>query len=373
MKIQLALGAFFVLSTNGLCCMQLQKAQTVNAANQTAPRCSYLPPNRECIKSDLPDQSNVYTQISFLYWECGERGLDYAVKNKNSQSNSILSVHQPSLKWDPAFRFVLGYHLPHDNWKIDFTYTLFFQHRFDHLDDSANVFGQGILSVWTSPGAFLSENLFARWLGATAKWKIHAQFFDLMLRHDLWNGNALSFQPACGLKLALLQQRYAVSYFPGNTIANETLLKSTINMNNRSLNIGPGVGCGSKWCLDPHWNLFGSLSGALLGANFHVGRNEFDVSSTTQTIIGSYRDRDQYWTYRPQAALQLGIQWADCSCSKTKVLHYALSASYEAQYWWKQNMLLRHYDAPIPQSHTMAATQGDLFFQGLNIDLLFDF
>lgn len=341
------------------------------------PNCSYLSPNRPCVKSDLPDQTNVYTQLSFLYWECGERGLDFALKNRSLQSDSDISVHQPSFKWEPAFRFVLGYHLPFDNWKIDFTYSFFFQHIYNHIDDAADSFGRGILSVWTSPGAFLLENLFARWKDASAKWKIRAQFFDFMLHQDLWNSNALSFQPSCGLKLALLQQRYAVSYTAGNGIDlgpdTETLLSSTINMNNRSLNIGPIAGCGSRWCWSRHWNLFGSLTGALLASYFHVGRNEFDVSSTDQTIIGSYRNSDQYWTCRPQGTVQLGIQWGNCSCNKRSVLHYALSASYEAQYWWKQNMLLRHYDAPIVQSHTQAPSQGDLFFHGLTMDLLFDF
>ena len=343
-----------------------------------APACSYLPPNRPCVKANLTDQINAYTQLSFLYWECGERGLDFALKNRRSQSDSDISIHQPSFKWDPALRLVAGYHLPLDDWKIDFTYSFFFQHTCNRVDDSADAFGRGIMSVWTSPGAFLSENLFARWKEATAKWKIHAQFFDLMLRHDLWNGNALSFEPSCGLKLALLQQRYVVTYSAGNVIDlpihnQETLLRSTINMNNRSLNIGPGAGIGSSWSLNRRWNLFGSLSGALLASHFHVGRNEFDVSTTTEAIIGSYRNSDHYWTYRPQGALQIGIQWGNCSCNKNSVLHYALSASYEAQYWWKQNMMLRHYDAPIAQSHTQAPSQGDLFFHGLTVDLLFDF
>jgi len=341
------------------------------------PACSFLPPNRPCVQSDLPDQSNVYTQLSLLYWGCGEKGLDFALKNKTSQTNSIISVHKPSFKWDPAFRFILGYHLPQDNWKIDFTYSVFYQHVRNRIDDAINAFGQGILSVWTSPGAFLSENLFARWQNAAAKWKIHAHLFDLMLRHDLWNGKALSFQPAFGLKMALLQQRYDVIYSHGNTVSYEevpeTFLKSTINMNNRSLNIGPEVICGSRWCMSPNWSLFGSLSGALLGAHFHVGRNEFDTSLFDEIYVGSYREKNHYWTYRPQGAFVFGIQWANCDCSKTKALHYALSASYEAQYWWKQNMLLRHYDAPIAQSQTLAPAQGDLFFHGLTIDLLFDF
>jgi hypothetical protein len=345
--------------------------------------CSYLPSSRPCVKGPLPNQINVYTQLSFLYWGCAERGLDFALKNNEPQNNSNLSAQQPSFKWDPSFRFMLGYHLPIDNWNIDFTYSVFYQNvlnRIDHSFDinSASTFGSGILSVWTSPGAFLGENIYARWQSATAKWKLHAHFFDWMLRHDLAIGYAVSFQPFCGIKMALLQQRYTLSYSPGNIVFlpstdPQLLLSSTINMNNRSFNIGPGAGCSSRWCFSPRWNLFGSLSGALLGSHFQVGRNEFDVSTTTDTIIGSYRVSNHYWTYRPEAALSLGLQWSDCSCNKNSTLHYGFSASYEAQYWWKQNMMLRHYDAPAAQSHTLSPVQGDLFFQGLTVDALFDF
>jgi hypothetical protein len=345
--------------------------------------CAFLPSARPCVKSDLPDQSNVYTQFSYLYWDCAERGLDFALKNTQPQFNSMLTVHEPGFDWKSAFRFQVGTHLPFDHWNLDFTYSFFYNRTIDRLKhnfdiSSSSAFGSGILSVWTSPGAFLSENIYARWQFCEAKWKIHAHFFDLFLRHDLFNGYALSFQPAFGVKMALLQQRYVVAYRPGNIVFlstgdPETLLSSTINMNNRSLNVGPGAGCQTRWCISPHWNIFGSLSGSLLAAHFEVGRDESDFSTTTSTVIGSYRVHDEYWTYRPQGTAVLGIQWNDCSCNKQSVIHYGFSASYEAQYWWKQNMLLRHYDAPAAQSQTMAPALGDLFFQGLAIDLLFDF
>ena len=353
------------------------------AASSLMAECAYLPPNRPCVQSpQLLKQIDVYTQLSYLYWECTERGLDFALKNTGNQFNSQLTYHEPGFNWTSAFRLLLGYHLPLDHWNIDLVYTNFsnritdrLKHNFDISSDDA--FGSGILAVWSSPGAFLSKNIYARWQGAEAKWKIHSYFFDLMLRHDLYNGYAISFQPACGLKMAVLQQRYDVCYQPGNIVytstETETLSSSQIHMNNRSFNLGPGAGCGSRWALASQWSLFGSLSGALLASHFSIGRNEYDVSSTTSTIIGSYRVSDEYWTYRPQTTAVFGVQWGDCSCRKDHVLHYALSASYEAQYWWKQNMLLRHYDGSIAQSQSLAPAAGDLFFQGLNIDLLFDF
>jgi hypothetical protein len=347
-------------------------------AEESCLPCAFLPSARPCVLNPgTLCQSDIYTQISFLYWEASERGLDYAVKNTGEQFQSNLKVYQLKFNWEPALRILLGYHLPHDRWSVDASYS-FYLHNIDnkvkhHIHN--NTFGEGILSVWTSPGAFLGQNIYARWQNAIAKWKINGQFFDFLLRHDLRNGSALSFQPACGLKLALIQQRYTVIYTFGNAVLNgaESLIQSQISMKNSSFNIGPEAALSTRWCLDQNWNIFGSLSGSLLASQFKVGRNEQDVSQTSSAIIGSYRYNSNYWTMRPQASLSLGVEWGDCVCGKYNVIHYAFAASYEANYWWKQNMLLRSVAAPSVQSQQLAPAQGDLFFQGLTFDILFDF
>lgn len=343
--------------------------------------CTFLPSSRPCFNEKMKHQSNVYMDFSLLYWQCGEKNLDYAIKNMEPQAQSKLKVHSPHFKWEPGFRFLVGYHLPYDHWNLDGSYTIYYQNHKSSVKQeftpSESNYGIGIIPVWTSPGAFL-ENTFARWENASAKWKIHAHLFDLMMRHDLCCGYALSFQPAIGLKMAILQQRYDVAYFPGNILYlpnddTETLESSHIAMNNRSLNIGPSIACASRWSLSSGWNLFSSLSCSLLASHFRVGRNETDLSLNPTLLSGLYHFSDQYWTYRPQAGFLVGVQWDDCFCQKNSTVHFGLSASYEAQYFFKQNMLLRHYDASTSDSANVAPAQGDLFFHGLTVNVLFDF
>ena len=171
--------------------------------------------------------------------------------------------------------------------------------------------------------------------------------------------------------MAILQQRYNIAYIKGNTLpSGATLLSSTVHMKNRSLNIGPEAAFGLTWHLSRHWNILGSLSSSLLASRFTVGRNEQDVS-TVET--NSYRNNYNFWTYRPQTGLRLGFQWSDCIPLQGSKVRFAIAASYETQCWWKQNMMLRHYDAPTAASHTVASSVGDLFFHGLDIDFFFDF
>lgn len=336
--------------------------------------CSFLPPSQNCVSNPcLLDQSDVYLQFSFLYWIAQERGLDYALKNKQSQFDAQMKVYQPSFNWQPAFRILLGTRLPYDHWSLDLAYSFYLQ----HIDSAAkhhftDQFGEGLLAVWTAPGAFISSNIYARWQLAQTKWKIHANFFDFMLHNDLYFGNALCLEPSFGLKMATLQQRFSVVYTGGNSVE-EDFISSKINLTNRSFNLGFCATMTSRWHVDKHWNLFGAISGALLASQFDLGRNEFDVSSNPTVQVGSYRFNRDLWTWRPQSSLSFGVKWSDCMCQKTSVVHYGLKASYEMQYWWKENMMLRHIDAPATQSQNVVSSQQDLVFQGLTVDLFFDF
>ena len=348
------------------------------AASAMYAECPFLPVDRPCIPSKGPnDQTDVYTEISFLYWEALEKGLDFALKNTQTQYDEKATVHEVVFNFEPACRLKLGTYLP-DGWKIDATWSFFFhtiEANAKDLFDTTATPGPGLIPVWTSPGAFNSDNVYARWEYANTEWKLHANFVDLLLRTDLLMSPGLGFEPAFGVKMAILQQRFNVAYLSGNTINVDSVLQdlsnSTIHMTNRSLNIGPEVGCALTWHITRRWNVLGSLSGALLGSRFTVGRNEYDASDT---VTGSYRNNYNFWTYRPQASMRLGFQWTDCiPLQGSGRLRFAIGASYEAQCWWKQNMMLRHYDAPTVQSHTLTSTVGDLFFHGLDIDFLFDF
>jgi hypothetical protein len=180
---------------------------------------------------------------------------------------------------------------------------------------------------------------------------------------------AITLEPSFGLKMALLQQRYSVLYENGTL---SEFVSSSIAMKNRSFNLGPVATIGTRWNVWNHFDFLGSLSGSLLASHFNIGRNESDVMNVRVSFLtDSVRERDAYWALRPEAAITFGFGWSDCICRPTSVLHYGFSASYEAQVWWKQNMLFRFIDQT--NAAMIAPTQGDLFFHGLTLDAFVDF
>lgn len=346
--------------------------------------CVYLPAAKNCHGSqDYLDQRNVYTYLDFLYWEGTERGLEFALKNKGSQFAQNVSIYQPGFTFEPAFRVGFGYHLPHDNWNLEFSYALFRESTINHVRQDFNLAapaGPGIMAVWTSSIAFQGLGQGARWENAEAKWKIHTNFFTLLLSHRLCTSSALSFEPAVGLNMALLQQRFEVNYTNGNILTQPAtldlvdLISSKIAMKNRSFNLGPMFSILTRWNVERHIDLFGKLSGSLLASHFDIGRHETDVSfdgAALAFFFDSLRERNDFWTCRPQTAISLGIVWSDCVCRKNSVINYGFSAAYEAQSWWKQNMFFRFIDEM--NGAMIVPTQGSLFFHGLTLDAFIDF
>lgn len=343
--------------------------------------CAYLPASRRCqLTSNCLENADSYVLFDFLWWETTERGLEFASKNTRASFNQDIQIYEPDFSFGPAFRIGLGTHLNHDNWDLEFTYTRYYTHTLNHAyyDFGGNPNG-GIRSIWTSSVAFLGNNFHTLWQDVEAKWKIHANLFDLFLKQRLCLSPAITIEPALGIKMALLQQRYKVIYQNGNTTDIDVgngpepiqFISSTIGMNNRSLNFGPTATILTKWNLWDHFDFLGGISGSLLAARFSIGRNEFDVSSTTQLQFDSLIEEDAYWTFRPQAAATFGIGWTECICRPKSVLYYGFSASYEALVYWKQNMLYRYIDQS--NAAMIAPTQGDLFFHGLTLDAFVDF
>ncbi|MBX7067304.1 MAG: hypothetical protein K1X28_08745 [Parachlamydiales bacterium] len=349
-------------------------ASTLLANDPCAPlECAFLPVNRRCqTPENCLENIQMYGWFDFLYWEGIERGLEFATQNSGTLFDQDLHICEPDFDFNPAFRIGAGYHLPHDFWDLEASWTRYYTHTTDHANG-------GILSVWTCAAAFQGNNFLAVWQDAHANWHLHANIVDLDLKHRLCLTSSISFEPAIGLKLALFQQHYKALYENGNTALIIVgrgpqpiqFMSSSISMNNRSFNIGPSASVVTRWNIWDSFDFLGTLSGSLLASRFSVNRKESDISIFNGIKVDNIHEENTYWTLRPQAAATFGFGWSQCLCRKNSVIYYGLSASYEAQIFWKQNMLYRFIDQT--NAAMIAPTQGNLFFHGLTLEGFIDF
>ncbi len=326
--------------------------------------CAYLPTPGNYLEGDF------YASFDFLWWEGTERGLEFASKNAKSSFDQAIQIYEPDFSFGPAFRLGAGVHLSHDDWDLEASYTCYYTHTIDHAHHRGGS-GGGIRPIWTSAIAFQNSGFQTLWQSAEAKWNIHANLFDLFLKHGLYLTPKIVIEPSFGLKFALLQQNYKVVYQDGNTTPEVEYISSSISMKNRSLNVGPAVSFMTRWNFWDHYDLLASLSSSLLASRFTLTHKEWDASLRGTPQFDSFKERDTLWTIRPFAAANFGIGWKKSFCRNDKVIYYGISASYEAQVFFKQNMLYRFIDET---SIAMAvSTQGNLFFHGLALDAFINF
>lgn len=348
-------------------------ASTLLAADPCLLAPAYLPVNRRCQSPEnCLENVQMYAWFDFLYWEGTERGLEFATQNRGTTFAQDLRFCEPDFDFNPAFRMGTGTHLSHDSWDLEAAWTRYYTHTFDYANGK-------IFSIWTCAAAFQGNQFLAIWQDAHAKWNLHANIIDLSLKHRLCLTPALSFEPAIGMKFALLQQRYKALYENGNSAFTSSgnqgeliqFISSSISMYNRSLNVGPSASITTRWNLWNSFDFLGTLSGSLLAARFSIKRIESDASIMNGLQYDSIRERRTLWTLRPQAGATFGIGWTECHCRKKSVIYYGFSASYEAQVFWKQNMLYRFID--YTNAAMIAPTQGSLFLHGLTLDGFVDF
>ena len=349
----------------------------------------FHPPRKtQNLTASTLSQERVFFTTDLLIWDSREEGLEYAYKNTKTQFDQDLSSFEPESKFEPGFRIGLGGFLPYDRWTLGSLYTYYYtnrSHSVSHQFDTQGDPGPGIIAVWTYPSAFFSNNIAARFEEAHNQWRLHCSFLDLSLSRQCPIGNRFIITPDFGIRAAWIHQRYTVNYNGGNLFRPDIdidiqVVSSSINMNCSSNNVGPFLGCGAIWQLGNRWHLFGDFSASLLASRFHVGRDETDLfyflGILADDPLGDLetefiRLHSEYWTYRSQGQLALGLRFIDTVIHNARPITYFFSAAYEAQVWWRQNGLLRYLDRLNPSSSGayVAPTQGDLMFHGVNIEL----
>lgn len=336
--------------------------------------CSYLAPNRHCLRI-AEDLQGLFVEADVLLWQARQRGLEFAVVNDaNSLTNVQGRIVNPHFNWEAGYRIGLGYTLPYDGWRVGAYLTHF--HTTSHtfvghdLNDTFNGGGPGIISVWTHPQAFQDQAEFARWGTAEADWKLCFNIMTLEMDRAFCVGRYLTVKPHFGVKGGTIHQHFHIDYRPGGQLfPNQFANFSQVWLRNRTFCVGPFYGFASYWKVGDHWNFFGNIAGALLSTNFQLFHNQNDQCSFTNDNV---KLKNQFWTFRPQAEISLGITWSACLGNPCKRSQYVgISFSYEAQYWWKENELPRFYN--LKNMGTYLPSQGALMLQGLTVAAYFDF
>ena len=201
--------------------------------------------------------------------------------------------------------------------------------------------------------------------------EIKYQAIDIELGRDYYISKKLSLCPNWGLKSAFIDLSQKTEYTGGSQTTQGDLQILGLEGNTVSVRessdfsgVGPRAGLNTRWYIGEGISLFGNLTGALLWGYCDVTHKE-DYSFDTDTKIRLNADRS---SFSPTIQYQLGLRYD--TYMHHDIHHLSVGLSFEGEYWWRQNQMLKINDA---QGFKYDRYTDDLALYGLTADIKWEF
>jgi hypothetical protein len=317
---------------------------------------------------DLRCGADVYTSLSFIYWEAIQGGMDLAVPGQTDGASSAVgnSVLFQDFQYKPGFQIGLGWTGMKDDWTLSAEYTWLHGQTSTSQGapaiDVTAIDGVAVSQpgVWIPSSWIPSANLANTADHISSKWHYKVDLLDVQMSRPFYSGTRLTFEPFFGLRGAWIRQHLDVTATTATT-SREGDYSST------SRAVGPRVGLNGNWHLGVGFRFIGNAAASLLFTDYDVRQNVERISTTTLPISVKIEDHNEI---RPNFDLGLGLGWSSYfSCRR---FHWDLTATYDFSVFSQQNMMRYLADLSLENSHTNGAAS-DLFLQGLTLQTQFEF
>lgn len=338
-----------------------------------------------------------FAQASFLYWYIGQEGLELAISgavitstpNSFTYSPRTHILHQ-KFEYTPGFKVGLGFNFnQQDNWVGYFEYTRIRSSTRTSKEPINNKrVAAANLNAWIplwynnttpggTPGTFdISTELPIPAAHIESKWHVGLNYYDGTIGRPYYLSRKVVINPSFGVRLAFIEQSLRIRIKPFVGLMGVSPLVNHLRSNNKSESwaLGPRACLGGHWLLGGGWRLDGSAGASLLYTRFSEVRHKEDAPDSTGITPTTVISDHKYHTMRPWVEGGLGLAWG--SYIYNAAYHIDLSASYDFNYLWGQNMMRKLVQmANVGTGNTTGsgAAAGDLFMHGLTLTGRFDF
>ena len=308
---------------------------------------------------------NLFVGAELLWWSGYESGLEYAMHNKTDVTTvNNGDVDQMGNDYSWAFRFGVGYNLPHDGWDLYANWT-FFNNDVSNYSRAAQ--GSGVYPIWFSP--------LESWVGdnttyvtkANAKWDVELNIIDLELGREFFTSKYLTLRPHMGFRYVRLDQQWHANYEGGNLLGSN--YKYNVRNSNDFWGFGLRGGMDTQWGLGGGFSIFGNFALSLLHGHFHISQEEYqrNIANRTRTNRLSFNNRKRVG--RAVTDLSLGLRWDKMFDSDR--FHLGLQLGWEHHMFWGQNQMWQMVGNRQAGAHTVG--NNEYTTQGWTLAARFDF
>ena len=296
-----------------------------------------------CLKADQENMllaTKVYT----------ENGTDYtALKNYDLDYN-----------WDFGFRFQVGGNLHTDGWLLSSEYLHFYTKRTDHLHTRDPYY----LMI---PATFLIGSTYTD--NFTDKSKIYMDMIDLLLSRPFYTGRCLILVPSMGLYVGVISQKEYQGFLYTNTEIGFHEAPFNSYLSSKSVGIGPKFALQGKWILKEGFNISIKSAISVLYTHYKLHFNSYYTGLYDGPLYFEFVDNsNKVNLLRPMLENILALSWGRYFNDDN--FHLTISLGYEFNIYWNQNMI-RNY--AIESFYRVSSDYGNLYLQGVNLNMKFDF
>lgn len=344
-----------------------------------------------CLPSAIVEPANIelrcgwdlYTNLSFTYWNVMQDGMDLALPGQASSISPLATpIQMPATnkevlyqddKFSPGFKFGLGWTGAADGWNIGAEYT-WVRGSTKTSSDAEDPDKTSINGVAVHPeGVWIPTSWFSGHFGdanatdsINSKWKYGIDIVDARISRPSYIGDNFVLEPTFGLRGLWIRQNMHIE---ANNL-NAGLLNSSRVAHNKSHSwaVGPRAGFNGKWHLGAGLRFIGDATASLLYTNYDTAINVDPATSSQLPVRFRIRNFD---ALRPNLDLSLGLGWgAYFNCRR---FHLDFAATYDFSVFWQQNMMRYTADLLADQFAHPAAAPSNLYLQGLTIKAEFEF
>jgi hypothetical protein len=328
------------VETKACCCPKLDTLTQSMQAGFNAP-----------YKLNLCDPKDFIFSLSFIYWQAIQEGLNPAVDDPFTASQTNGRYISLEYEFKPSFKALLGHNLDSDNLKILLQYTRL---NMNESTSANKIDGFSLTNEWIlsfSAGESISK--------VTNKWALNFNILDFELSRAFYNGKILTMDFIYGLKTGIINQKiFTAAYFPEELNA-QTESKSYL--------IGPRVGIDSNFNFLKHYRFFTNIKTSMFYQKFtKVTYKEEDENDTSLTLL-DYRSDFKNLNLAMESAI--GFSVGKYFYNKTFFLDVSLA--YEAQIYFDQNKI-GFYLSSLAGSYRMPKAN-NLNLHGATLTFKFDF
>ncbi len=310
---------------------------------------------------------DVFVSGSWIYWYAQEDGLDLATTMAYSSTSNTVSLIENTpgsrtifqdFDYNSGFKVGIGSVMGSDRWIWRGDWTRL--HQTTHRSASAPAIDGGVGALvdtdWFYQMSSQSQPLAAQNLHS--KWHLNLDWIDLTLSRPCYEAISVIVNPFGGLRATLIDQTLSVKL---QNLLNVTPSSSEMKSYNQahSWAIGPRAGVETRCLLGAGFRLQAEVGGSLLYTRY----TNLNHQENAITVTPSLRLHNSgVGVFRPAIEANLGAGWGWCPSAQN--WHIDLSAIYDFNYLWSQNMMRATNDSAFGGSGGAAS---DLSLQGLTV------